>query len=140
MKYKDYNMDHQSQRKNEKLHDFSTQKDPKKMEKIDLNSIFSYFSPSFFSLFLFFFSSLLLSLLSRLTLFTLQIGSFHTFFLAFVYSKMTNPFSSLSWWLLQPREGSQRGCQQGVQAAGLQVGRVFRGLFMHETRRGKKGK
>ena len=24
MKYKDYNMDHQSQRKNEKLHDFST--------------------------------------------------------------------------------------------------------------------
>ena len=25
-------------------------------------------------------------------------------------------------------------------AAGLQVGRVFRGLFMQETRRGKKGK
>ena len=71
---------------------FQLRKTPKKMEKIDLNSFFPYFSPSFFSLFLFFFSSLLLSLLSRLTLFTLQIGSFHTFFLAFVYSKMTNPF------------------------------------------------
>ena len=112
------------------------------MEKIDLNSIFSYFSPSFFSFSLFFFfsfSSLLLSLLSRLTLFTLQIGSFHTFFLALVYSKMTNPFLLFLGGFYSQRRGLKGAASRVFWRLVCKWGRCFGGWFAGNKER-KKGK